>query len=418
MPGYIEDRWWSKRPDPETGKKYKLSRYGQGMRYRVCGIPGVKDESFRKLEDAKDWLASAQTDSRRGTFIDPDLGKVLLADYFEKVYWPGVAVAVGTSRSMEQKIRAHILPLLGHLPIATIDEEHLRIWVATLQKTTAQRTKLETSTIRVIYDYLSAILNSAVPKRIARNPCSTRGIKPKATQKKARAFAQERAAAIWEALRPRDQIAFDLGLAGGLRQGEVFGFAPEDADESAELLHVRRQLQLDGARPYFKLPKGDKERDVPMSPGLWKRLQAYQARYEPVEITLPWRGPGGPDSGLLTVRLLVTTRYRNAVNQSSWNYDSWKPALAHAGLIKPFDEEAAKSRRRGRGWEVSREWGFHALRHTYASVQLQAGESVVSLSQWLGHDDPGFTLRRYTHFMPEAGSRGRAAMDSWMSIDS
>lgn len=260
MPGYIEDRWWSKRPDPKTGKKYKLTRFGQGMRYRVCGIPGVKDESFHKLQDAKNWLAAAQTDSRRGVFIDPELGQILLAEYFETVYWPGVTVAVGTAQTMEQKIRAHVIPHLGHLAIATIDEEHLRIWVATLRK------KLEASTTRVIYDYLSAILGSAVPKRITRNPCSTRGIKPKAPQVKARAFTRDQSIGVRAGLRPRDRIAFDLGTGAGLRQGEVFGVSHEDIDGSEDL-HVHRQLQIDKrGRPYFKLPKGDKERSVPLSP--------------------------------------------------------------------------------------------------------------------------------------------------------
>lgn len=63
----------------------------------------------------------------------------------------------------------------------------------------------------------------------------------------------------------------------------------------------------------------------------------------------------------------------------------------------------------------SRELGFHALRHTCASVQLEAGESIVSLARGLGRADPGFTLRTYTHFMPDVGTRGRAAMDAWVS---
>jgi hypothetical protein len=44
----------------------------------------------------------------------------------------------------------------------------------------------------------------------------------------------------------------------------------------------------------------------------------------------------------------------------------------------------------------------------------QAGESIADLSMWLGHDDPGFTLRTYTHFLPGGGERGRKAMDAWM----
>ncbi|MER8027824.1 hypothetical protein ABTZ78_02430 [Streptomyces bauhiniae] len=47
-------------------------------------------------------------------------------------------------------------------------------------------------------------------------------------------------------------------------------------------------------------------------------------------------------------------------------------------------------------------------------MQLEAGESVVSLSKWLGHSTPKVTLDHYAHFMPGAGLRGLAAMDAWL----
>ncbi|MGW5510715.1 hypothetical protein ACWEV9_23510 [Streptomyces albogriseolus] len=65
-------------------------------------------------------------------------------------------------------------------------------------------------------------------------------------------------------------------------------------------------------------------------------------------------------------------------------------------------------------YAAPREDMFHVLRHTYASVQLEAGESVVSLSKWLGHSTPKVTLDHYAHFMPGAGRRGLAAMDAWL----
>nr|WP_232430570.1 hypothetical protein [Salinispora pacifica] len=36
---------------------------------------------------------------------------------------------------------------------------------------------------------------------------------------------------------------------------------------------------------------------------------------------------------------------------------------------------------------------MHALRHFYASALLDAGESIKALAAYLGHADPGFTLR-------------------------
>jgi integrase len=54
---------------------------------------------------------------------------------------------------------------------------------------------------------------------------------------------------------------------------------------------------------------------------------------------------------------------------------------------------------------------MHALRHFYASVLLDAGESIKALSEYLGRSDPGFTLRTYTHLMPTSEERTRTAVD-------
>ncbi|MFH9676152.1 tyrosine-type recombinase/integrase [Streptomyces sp. NPDC017405] len=54
---------------------------------------------------------------------------------------------------------------------------------------------------------------------------------------------------------------------------------------------------------------------------------------------------------------------------------------------------------------------MHALRHFYTSVLLNAGENIKALSQYLGHNDPGFTLRVYTHLMPSSDARARKAVD-------
>ena len=40
---------------------------------------------------------------------------------------------------------------------------------------------------------------------------------------------------------------------------------------------------------------------------------------------------------------------------------------------------------------------------------------IRALSEYLGHHDPGFTLRTYVHLMPDADDRARAAVDAALS---
>ena len=40
---------------------------------------------------------------------------------------------------------------------------------------------------------------------------------------------------------------------------------------------------------------------------------------------------------------------------------------------------------------------FHDLRHSFATMALQSGVDVKTVSSMLGHSDAGFTLRTYTH---------------------
>ncbi|SOD76505.1 Phage integrase family protein [Streptomyces sp. 1222.2] len=53
---------------------------------------------------------------------------------------------------------------------------------------------------------------------------------------------------------------------------------------------------------------------------------------------------------------------------------------------------------------------MHALRHFSASVLLDAGESIKALAEYLGHSDPGLTLKVYAHLMPSSRERARKAL--------
>ena len=423
MPGYIEDRWLKKRPNKQTGKRERTTLWGKGMRYRVKGIPGVKDRSFETSEDAKSWLSTAQTDTKRGEFVDPRDGAITVEDYIEEHWWPGRSDEPSTRDSMRSRIWTHIIPLLGPYALREIDTSALRVFKAELLA------RVDDSTAEVIWIHLSTILNAAVDDgRILKNPCkSSRTVKPpRRTKKKAKAWHHPIVQAVRAKLQERYQFSVDIGLGLGLRQGEAFGLGEEDFDFGAMVVQVRRQLRWDSkGRPYFCLPKGRKTRDVPMSYAFALRAKDHFRRFPPVACTLPWRNPEEPTTALetrqrkpVTVQLVLTTSHGNRIHYKTWNERTWKVALAAAGVIKVAGEKVQHHGARIRRhpvFELSREDMFHVLRHTYASVQLEAGESVVSLSEWLGHSSPNITLDHYAHFMPGAGKRGLAAMDGWLA---
>jgi integrase len=160
-------------------------------------------------------------------------------------------------------------------------------------------------------------------------------------------------------------------------------------------VNVQRQVKLIGHRLVFALPKYGKTREVPLPDSVARWLDDYLARFPARTVTLPWKEPDSDE--LVTVRLVVTSREGKALNRTYFNPAVWKRGLAKVGIAP------------------TRENGTHALRHLYASVLLDEGENVKALSEYLGHADPGFTLRVYTHLMKASAERTRRAIDAFLS---
>jgi len=432
VPGYVEDRWYKKGPpDPDDPKKkptrVRTDLYEKCKRYRVCGIPGVRKRSFERKADAETWKAKVQTELLRGEFVDHRDGSVSLAQYIADDYWPTRTGDPGTLQTVKSRIDNRIVPYLGGLHLNSIKVPQLRKYLADLDDNYGASSTIEA------WGTLSSILQAAVEdERIPRNPCLAKTVRPPSKpERKARAWSRARVMAVREGLDDRFKVMVDLGVGAGLRQGEVLGLAIDDID--GDVIHVRRQVRIVGSRLVFSLPKGGKTRTVPLPKYLAERISGHAERFPPVDVTLPWTNPAEPENGKQaaerapqTHRLLVSgERQQGALRRSVFNEGPWKRALVSAGVIPPPQPRKPLPPRKDGGRHrpntkhaAAPEEGFHALRHTFASVQLDARESVVSVSKWLGHSDPSITLKIYAHMMPEADGRGRAAMDAWFAGES
>ncbi|HEY3692517.1 MAG TPA: site-specific integrase [Pseudonocardiaceae bacterium] len=229
-------------------------------------------------------------------------------------------------------------------------------------------------------------------KIIRENPCHARTVvRPRPVEQKVVPWTRARVAAMRLAMAERFKIVMVLGAGCGLRQGELFGVPPDDFDRVAGVLHVVRQVRVIDGKQVFALPKRNKTRDVPLAPSVLRLLDAHMEQFEPPAVTLPWRIPSGDPT---TVRLLVTDDEGKPMWRNRFNGRVWNPARAAARVTSP-----------------TRQDGTHALRRHYASVLLDAGESIKALSEYLGHHDAGFTPRTYTHLMPASTGRTQRAID-------
>lgn len=329
-----------------------------------------RSQSFTRKIDAQRFLVTVETDMLRGSYVDPKAGAITFKAFAET--WLAAQTFGESSReATAQRLKVHIYPTFGRMQLRTIKPSTVQAWLRGRQTTNAP------AHVRVMLVNLSQVLSAAVEDRlIASNPCQSSSVRaPRVERGKVVPWTVEQVQAVIAQHPPRWRAIPTVAAGCGLRQGEVFGLAVGDVDFLGRWVHVRHQVKRVGGRLVLEPPKGGKERKVPLPSPVADALAAHIAAH--------------PSGGLIFSGLRG-----GMVDRSPFNQYVWKPALERAGI------------------EATRANGMHTLRHHYASVLLDAGESVRTLADYLGHADPGFTLRVYTHLMPAGEDRARKAIES------
>lgn len=402
----VDDLWFLTKKGPD-GERLKSKRHGRGKRWRVRYVDDTgkpKQQLFGKKVDADNYDVNVRSDVARGQYVDPRAGKLTLKAYGTS-WLDAQTFDPSTREAVEIRLRNHVYPLLGGHELRALSQRPslVQAWVRGLQG------QLAANYVRTVFANLSAVFTAAADDGlIVRNPCRAASVKPPAAdQRKIRPWPADRVAVVRAGLPARYAATVDCGAGIGMRQGEVLGLSPDDVDWLRRVVHVRRQVKQIHGRLVFAPPKGGKERDVPLSEGISLRAAHHLEQWPAQPVTLPWLEPTGKP---VTVNLMFTGRERGkAVNRNYFNAHLWKPALVGAGVIPEPPP--------GERYVESREHGFHALRHAFASELLAEGVDIRSLAEFLGHSDPGFTLRVYCHLMPSSEDKARRAVDRAFAAD-
>jgi integrase len=371
---HIQDRWET----TVDGKRVRTDRFGQGKRWRARYLDPAGNErskTFARKQDAERFLTTVAADVLRGAYVDPDAGKVTFAEFAGR--WLEAQTFGDSSReATELRLRLHACQHFGQRELRAIKPSVIQAWLRKLQQ------DLAPSYVRTIFTNVSAVFGAAVDDGlIVVNPCQAKSVRlPKRDVQKVEPWSNPQVRAVTDALPPRYRALAVVTAGCGLRQGEAFGLRVSDVDFLRRRVNVEQQVKLLGGRVTLGKPKGGKTRTVPLPDSVAVELAEHLRRY--------------PASG---DELVFTSREHRPINRNHFNRYTWHPALDAAGL------------------ERSRRNGMHALRHFYASVLIDAGESVRAVADFLGHADPGFTLRVYAHLFPSSEERARTAVDRAMA---
>jgi integrase len=368
--GYVEDRW----ENFVDGHRVRTARYGKGSRWRARYVDPeghLRAKGFARRIDAERFLATVTTDVLRGAYVDPSAGRIRFEE-FAAAWLDARTCGDSTREAMETRFRRHVFPYLGQSELSEIRPSVLQSWLRGLQQSLAP------TYVRIVLANVSSVFSAAVDDGLlARNPCSAQSVRPPRSEtRKVEPWPVEQVKAVIDALPPRYRALATVAAGCGLRQGEAFGLRVVDIDFLRHRVRVEQQVKIVGGRIRIEPPKGGKRRVVPLPDTIALELAEHLRQF--------------PADGTV---LAFTSREHQALNRNYFNSHVWKPALVRAGV------------------EPSRQNGMHALRHFYASVLIDAGESVKAVAEYLGHADAGFTLRVYAHLFPSSEHRARSAVD-------
>ena len=202
-----------------------------------------------------------------------------------------------------------------------------------------------------------------------------------------------------------------IELATGLRRGELLGLKWQDIDWKNGIIKVRRQVaRVDGEIVEAPLKTKNSYRAVTISQQAIEVLKTQKAKTND-EYVFPVAVPE-KIIGLALFLDFLTAATRSGRSSRPRRRSPRSPS-PNGGPISPDSVNNMLKRVLARAGIP--EVRFHDLRHTFATIALQNGVDIKTVSGMLGHFSAGFTLDTYAHVTTSAQKEAAETMGNILS---
>lgn len=285
------------------------------------------------------------------------------------------SVRPSTFQSYEQIARTHVSPRLGSTALKAITPATLNRMYADLLDTGRLdgRGGLSPKSVRNIHIVVHKALNDAVRwDLLARNPADLAD-PPRVPRHEAKSWSPEELSSFLEYVRNhRLRSAFRLTAMTGMRRGEVLGLRWSDIDLAAARLSVQRARLSVAYEVVVSEPKTARSRrSIALDVETVAQLRAYRTRQLEERIAAGELWQAGHDT-------VFTDELGRPIHPD--RFTKMFIRLVESSGIERLTP--------------------HGLRHTHATLALQADRNPKVVSERLGHSNVSVTLDTYSHVTP------------------
>ncbi len=354
--------------DPVTRKSKRLTFYGKTRKE-------VQDKIREALNQKDRGLLSEPSRMTLGEWL-----KTWLEDYKKQ------ELKISTWESYKSLIEDHMVPELGYIKLNKLKTNDIQRFYNSKLENGRKDGKggLSARTVRYIHTVLSAALDQAVKEGyILVNPAAAT-TQPRHVKKEITPLSTDQVKQFLQDIKD-DWLypVFITALGTGLRRGELLGLKWDVVDlETGAALIKRELVQVKGKvrlEEYTKT-KGS-TRTIALPDMVIRELKKL-------------RGKQKQD------RLLLGPAYQDNDYVFCWPDGSYiRPDYVYNRLKTLLNEHGLPSIR------------FHDLRHTFATMLLEAGEHPKVVSEMLGHSSITITLDIYSHVLPSMKEKAAAKLN-------